>query len=74
MEPSIEGVLTICSKGSAQLNSLAAMPYMVKKLLKIFFSRTKTALRVILGIQQWGLKVYQICSNNDRWLTFDLFT
>ena len=42
------------------------------KHLKIF-SRTKKASRLNLGIQHHGLSVYQICSNNDPRLTFDLF-
>ena len=40
--------------------------------LKIFFSRTKKALRLSLGIQHLGLKVYQFYSNNDPRQTFDL--
>ena len=44
------------------------------KHLKIFFSRTKKALRLNLGIKHRRLKVYRICSNKGRILTFDLFT
>ena len=43
------------------------------KHLKIFFSRTKKALRLNLGIKHWGLKFYRICSNKGRILTFDFF-
>ena len=45
-------------------------PYMVKHLKS--FSRTKKALGLNLGIWHRGLKVYQVCSNDDRRLTFDL--
>ena len=44
---------------------------MVKQ-LKIF-SSTRKALRLNLGIQHWGLKVYQVCKNDDTRMTFDLF-
>ena len=37
------------------------------------FSRTKKALRPTLDIKHLGLKVYQVCSNAGRRLTFDLF-
>ena len=41
------------------------------KHLKIF-SRTKKASRLNLSIQHRGLKVYQVDSNDDSRLTFDL--
>ena len=40
------------------------------KLLKIF-SSTKKALRLKLVIQHQGLKVYQVCSDDDTRMTFD---
>ena len=46
-------------------------PYMVKY-LKIFFSRTKKALRFNLGRWHWGLNVYQVCSYDDSSMIFDL--
>ena len=52
MEPSIEGVLTISSKGSAQLNSLAAMPiYGEKKTSKNLLLQDQDILRLILVYQ-----------------------
>ena len=44
------------------------------KYVNIFFSRTKNALRLILGIKHRRCKVYQLCSNVDPGMTFDLFT
>ena len=44
----------------------------VIKHLKIYFARTKKASRLNLGIQHRGLKVYQVDSNADFRLTFDL--
>ena len=44
------------------------------KTLKIFFSRTKKSWRLNIDIQHKGLKVYQVCSNDDPRLTFDLYT
>ena len=74
MEPSVEGVLLVCSNGSTPLNEMAAMSIYGKKHLKFFFSRTKKALRLNLGMQHWGLKLYQVCSKEDPWMIFDLFT
>ena len=46
---------------------------MVKKQhFKVYFSRTKKASRLSLGIQHRGLKVYQVDLNDDSRLTFDL--
>ena len=73
MGPSVKRVLPIRSNGSAPSNKMAAMP-VYGKTLKIFFSRTKKGLGLNLGINYRGLKVYQVCSNDDRKLTFDLFT
>ena len=74
MWPFVERVLLVCSNGSIPLNKMATMPISgKKKRLKFFFSRTKTALRLNLGIQHWGLKVYQVCSNDDPRMTFDLW-
>ena len=39
---------------------------------KIYFSRTENTSRLDLGIQRQGLKVYQVDSNDDSSLTFDL--
>ena len=51
MGSSVDGVLTICSNGYALLDKKAAMPINDKKThIKIFFSRTKKALRLNLGI------------------------
>ena len=38
--------------------------------LRIFFSRTKKTLRLNLGIQHWGLKVYQVYSDDEPKMTF----
>ena len=47
-------------------------PYMVNILKNPRL--TKKASRLNPGIYHRGLKVYQVCSNNDSRLTFDLFT
>ena len=41
-------------------------------IFKIFFSRTKKAFRLNLGIYNWGRKVYRICSNDEPRMTFNL--
>ena len=53
------------------LNKMAAMPIYVKT--KLLFSRTKKALSLHLGVQHQALKVYQVCSNDDTNMSFDLF-
>ena len=58
MGPSFKGMLTICSNGSAPLNKMAAKPIHGKN-TKIF-SSTKN-LRLNLGIQHLGFKVFQVC-------------
>ena len=71
IETSVKGVLSIYSNGSASLNKMAVIPRYGQKLLKVFFSRTKKASRLNLGIKYLGLKVCQVCSNYDPRLTFD---
>ena len=61
----VEGVLLICSNGSVLLNKMAAMPIYGDKHLKIFFSRTKKASRLDFVVEHWGLKVIEVCSNDD---------
>ena len=51
---------------------MAAMPIYGKKHLKIFFSRTKKASQLNLGIKHLGLEVYLVCSNDDPRLTLDV--
>ena len=59
--------------GSAPLKNMAVKPVMVKTLKIFFFSSTKTALRLHLGIQHRGFEVYQVCLNDETRMTFDLF-
>ena len=73
MGPSIKlGMLTICSDGSAPFNKIDVMP-IYGKTLKILISSTKKALRLNIGIQHRGLKVYQVCQNDKTRMTNDLF-
>ena len=67
MGPSVKRVLPICSNGSAPLNKMATMPgKTLKNLLQNQESFEADSL-------YQGLKVYQVCSNDDHKLTFDLF-
>ena len=43
------------------------------KILENIFSRIKKILRQNFGIKCWGLKVYQVCSNDGHRLTFDFY-
>ena len=65
-------IFTICWNGSVPLNKIAAMPIYGKTLKNLL--PIQESLRLNLGIQHCGLKVYQMCSNDDRSMTFDLFT
>ena len=49
-EPSVDGGLKICTNSHGLLIKRAAMPIYGKKLLNIFFSRSKKALGLNLGI------------------------
>ena len=40
------------------------------KALKIFFSRTNKTLRLKFGKKRWGLKVYQVWTDDDPRMTF----
>ena len=57
IEPSVKGVLLICSNGSASLKNMAAMPIFGKILLKI--SLEQQASKVNLVIKHLEFKVYQ---------------
>ena len=45
-----------------------------KNPLKIFFSRTRRVMTLVLGILHLGCRAYQVCSNNDPRLTLTYFT
>ena len=47
--------------------------YMVKKLLKIFFSGNKRPITLKVGLQHRVLEYYQVCSNNALELTMTYF-
>ena len=50
MGPSVEEILTFFFNRSNSLNKFAAMPIYGKTRLKIYFSRTKKALWLVVGI------------------------
>ena len=54
-----------CSNGHGPFTKMVILSIFGKKHLKIFFSRTKKALRLNLGVQHQGLEVNQVCSNDD---------
>ena len=77
MGPCVEAMLTIRLNGCEPLNLMVPIPIYCKNIskkkkhLKSFFSSTKKALRLNLGIQHRGLKIYQICIKLSG-MTFDL--
>ena len=56
------------------MTKMASMPIHGKNLSKIFFSRTNRPMTLKLGMQHWVLEYYQVCSNDDPWLTVTYFT
>ena len=57
VEPSVKGGLNSFTNGHSLLIKMAAMSIHIKT-LQIFFSRTKLALRLNLGILHHEVKVY----------------
>ena len=53
------------------MTKMAAMPIYGKNLKKI--SGTKRPMTLKLGMQHRVLEHYQVCSNNDTWLTLTYF-
>ena len=51
MVPSVEGIQSVCSFDPIPSTKIAAIRICGKKHLNIFFSRTKKAFRLNLGIQ-----------------------
>ena len=68
VEPSVKGELKISTNGHAFFQD-GRHAHIWLKHLKIF-SRTKKASRLSLSIQHHGLKVYQVCSNDDHGLIY----
>ena len=62
-----------CSNGPGHMTNMAAMP-IYGKTIKIFFSGTKRPMTLKLGMQHCVLEYYQICLNDDPWLTMTNFT
>ena len=62
-----------CSNGPGHMTNMAALPIYGKN-IKIFFSGTKRPMTLKLGMQHCVLEYYQICLNDDPWLTMTNFT
>ena len=56
------------------MTSMAAIPIYGKNLKKVFFSGTKQPMNMKVGMQHQILEYYQVCSNDDLWLTVTYFT
>ena len=61
------------TNGHGPLIKMAAKPIYGKN-NKNLLLQNQESLGLNLGIKHHGLKVYQVCSNDDPRLTFDLFT
>ena len=51
---------------------MASIPIYLKTFKNLLLG-TDWPISLKLGIQHWALKYYQVCSNDDPSLTFDLF-
>ena len=56
------------------MTKIATMPIYGKNLKKIFFSETNKPMTLKLGMRHGVLKYFQVCSNDDPWLTLTYFT
>ena len=63
------GGTKVCSNGPGHMTKMAAMPIYGKKHFKKFLSGTKRPMTLKLGMQNWVLEYFQVCSNDDPWLT-----
>ena len=59
--------------GQGHMTKVAAMAINSKKLLKIFFSRTRPMI-LKLGMKHQAMKLYKVYINCDPWMTLTYFT
>ena len=69
----MEQGLKVCSNSHG--SKLSPCPYKVRiNKTSPLESRTEKALRLNLDVDHWKWEAYQICSNDDPRLSFDLFS
>ena len=73
VEPPWDGGTKVCLNGLDHMTKMAAMPIYGKNFKKIF-SGTKKQMTLKLGMQNWVLEYYQVCSNDAPGLTLTYFT
>ena len=73
VEPPWDGGLKVWPNGLGQMTKMASMPIYGKNLNKISFSGTKRPITLKVGMQHWVLEYYQVCSNDDPWMTLTYF-
>ena len=56
------------------MTKMAAIPIYGKKTLRIVLSKTKRLMTLKLGMHHRVLEYYQVCSNDDAWLTLTCVT
>ena len=67
------GGTKVCSNAPGHVTKMAAIPIYGKS-LKNLFSGTKRPMTLNLGVHNRVLEYYQVCSNDDPWLTLTYFT
>ena len=72
MAISVKRGLKLCANGHDPFIEMASMP-IYRKHIQILLSRNQKTVRLNLGLH-WGFKVYQVRSNDDRSLTFEVFS
>ena len=63
----------VCFNDPGHMTSMAAMPMFDKNLKNLLLWNQKTA-DLESCMQHWVLENYQVCSNDDPWLTLTCFT
>ena len=74
MEHPWEGGKKVYTNGQGHMTKMAAMAINRKKLLKIFFSRTRRPMILKLGVKHQAMELYKVYINHDHGMTLNLFT
>ena len=74
MKTPCDNLAKIFTNCFGHLTKMADIPIYGKKLLKIFFSRTRRLMTLGLGMLHFGCVAYQVCSNDDPRLTLTYLT
>ena len=66
--------MIVCINGQGHMTKMAAMAINSKKLLKIFFSRTRRPMGLNLGTKHQTMELYKVYINHDPGMALTFFT